>query len=180
LKMPIIADPTPSWLKSENASVMDSPLIRGLRAAGHLIGADDPNQVMGVGGTGIAVSPEAEGVLGWLGSKLFGKAAPTPVGAAQSAFKPSVTQLGKLAVPSITRTIPTAAETLGEISPDFTAVGGEGIYNAARSGLRSTIPDPSEAAHARFLSQGGRSAPPGANSGTALLDAIRNLKQGGR
>lgn len=41
--MPIkIADPTPAWLKPENASVLDSPWTRTLRFLGHVIGADDP------------------------------------------------------------------------------------------------------------------------------------------
>lgn len=61
--MPIrIADPTPDWLKPENASVFDSYWKQIARRLGHLIGADDPAaQVMtplmtGVEATGTQVS----------------------------------------------------------------------------------------------------------------------------
>lgn len=64
---------------------------------------------------------------GMLGAKVAG-----PVGAeVGSALKPSLTGLGKLAVPSLTRGAK-VAETLGEMSPDFTPVGGEGMYNVSR------------------------------------------------
>ena len=46
---PIIADPTPAWLKPQNASVLDSPITKALRTLAGLIGANDPqSQVMGV------------------------------------------------------------------------------------------------------------------------------------
>lgn len=44
-----IGDPTPSWLKAENASVTDSALTKALRMIGHAIGADNPTaQVFGL------------------------------------------------------------------------------------------------------------------------------------
>ncbi len=44
-----IRNPTPEWLKAENASVFDPAWKRIARAAGHLIGADDPQaQVLGL------------------------------------------------------------------------------------------------------------------------------------
>lgn len=47
--MPRIQDPTPAWLKPENASVLDSPLTKALRILAGLIGADDPqSQVLGL------------------------------------------------------------------------------------------------------------------------------------
>lgn len=39
---PVMRDPTPVWLKAENASVLDSPMEKALRALAGLIGADDP------------------------------------------------------------------------------------------------------------------------------------------
>lgn len=47
--MPRIQDPTPAWLKPENASVLDSPVTKALRILAGLIGADDPqSQVLGL------------------------------------------------------------------------------------------------------------------------------------
>ncbi len=37
-----IVDPTPAWLKAENASVTDTALTKAMRMIGHLIGADNP------------------------------------------------------------------------------------------------------------------------------------------
>ena len=49
--MPAYPNIIPDWLQPENASVLDSPIIRGLRAVGRLIGADEPQgQVMGIAG----------------------------------------------------------------------------------------------------------------------------------
>ena len=53
------------------------------------------------------------------------------------------------------------AETLGERLPEFAAVGGEGMYNAARQGGRA-IADPLESVYQNMLRQGGR-APEGVN-----------------
>ena len=45
----VIRDPTPSWLKKENASVFDSPTIQAIRWLAGMIGADDPqSQVLGL------------------------------------------------------------------------------------------------------------------------------------
>lgn len=55
-----IKDPTPAWLKPENASVTDSFWTKLGRRLGTLIGADDPqSQVMGVMGTEARVGSEA-------------------------------------------------------------------------------------------------------------------------
>lgn len=48
----------------------------------------------------------------------------------------SLTALGKLAVPVIRRGAAPVAETLGEMAPDFTPVGGEGLYNVAKGATR--------------------------------------------
>lgn len=56
------------------------------------------------------------------------------------------------------RTLGNAAkvgETLGEVNPEFTAVGGEGFYNVAKKGLQK-ITDPLEAAYNNILRNGGR------------------------
>lgn len=46
---PVIRNPTPSWLRPENASVFDSGVEKALRMLARLIGADDPTgQVMGI------------------------------------------------------------------------------------------------------------------------------------
>lgn len=45
----VIRNPTPDWLKPENASVLDSPVTKAIRTLAHLIGADDPqSQVLGL------------------------------------------------------------------------------------------------------------------------------------
>jgi hypothetical protein len=47
--MPLYSDPTPQWLKPENASVFDSAATKGLRKAAEWLGLTDPAQaVMGV------------------------------------------------------------------------------------------------------------------------------------
>ena len=50
---------------------------------------------------------------------------------------------------------PTAMETLGELNPEFTPVGGEGIYNVAKRGLQQ-IADPAMEAYHNLLRRGGR------------------------
>lgn len=47
------------------------------------------------------------------------------------------------------------AETLGEVDPFHTPVGGEGLYNVARAGLRGIV-DPVEEAYKALLSRGGK------------------------
>lgn len=46
-------------------------------------------------------------------------------------------------------------ETLGETDPMFTPVGGEGLYNIAKTGIKS-IEDPIESAYRAILNRGGR------------------------
>ena len=46
-------------------------------------------------------------------------------------------------------------ETLGETNPFYTPVGGEGLYNVARAGLRGIV-DPVEEAYRALLSRGGK------------------------
>lgn len=58
------------------------------------------------------------------------------------------------AIQGLSKAIP-AAETLGESLPEFTAVGGEGLYNVAKGAVKGVM-DPVEAAYARILSRGGR------------------------
>ncbi|SRR5258708_2077986 len=48
-----------------------------------------------------------------------------------------------------------AMQTLGEVNPEFTASGGEGLYNVAKTGLKKVI-DPVESAYNRLLASGGR------------------------
>src|SRR5258706_14482518 len=47
------------------------------------------------------------------------------------------------------------AETLGEVNPEHTAVGGEGMYNAGKAGLQK-VDDPIAAVYHRILAAGGR------------------------
>lgn len=47
------------------------------------------------------------------------------------------------------------AETLGETNPMFTPVGGEGLYNVAKQGLKRAV-DPVEAAYTRILATMGK------------------------
>jgi hypothetical protein len=45
---PVMRDMTPDWMKPENASVLDSPVIRAARILAGVLGANDPNaQAMG-------------------------------------------------------------------------------------------------------------------------------------
>jgi len=48
-----------------------------------------------------------------------------------------------------------AQETLGESNPMFTPVGGEDLYNVAKTGLQKVM-DPIEAAYHAILQKGGR------------------------
>jgi len=62
-----ILDPTPKWLKAENASVTDSALTKALRMIGHLIGADNPSaQALGLMMTDLPAGGAAGGVAGAL------------------------------------------------------------------------------------------------------------------
>lgn len=144
----------------------DSSIMNGLRSA---FGGDDPNSVMAVGGAAMP-SGEGNGILSWLGSKIGGLVNPGAANEAGGSFRPAVTQLGKLAVPSIERVRP-VAQTLGEVSPDFTPVGGEGMFNAARPSA-SPMPDAAAQAYHRILEQGG------APTGTALLDMMKQIRGG--
>src|SRR5688572_28410905 len=46
---PVIRNPTPAWMRPENASVLDSPIEKAIKMLAGLIGADDPSgQVMGI------------------------------------------------------------------------------------------------------------------------------------
>ena len=78
------------------------------------------------------------------------------------------------------------AETLGEANPEFTAVGGEGMYNAARGRVQRAA-EPVEAAYKRVMGTMGPrpSAPPpfqalqqsGAFRGGRSVRDIGNLQQ---
>lgn len=48
-----------------------------------------------------------------------------------------------------------AMETLGEMSPEFTAVGGESMYNMGRPSPK-TFADPAYEAYMRLFAKGGR------------------------
>lgn len=46
---PVIKNPTPSWLRPENASVFDSSVVKAIKMLAGLIGADDPeSQAIGI------------------------------------------------------------------------------------------------------------------------------------
>ncbi len=67
---PLIADPTPDWLKPQNASVTDSALTKAMRMMAHVIGADNPSaQVFNWMTTELPVEGE---VLGGLGKAMAG------------------------------------------------------------------------------------------------------------
>jgi hypothetical protein len=68
---PILQDPTPSWMRPENASVLDPWYVKAARAAGRLIGADDPaSQLFALG----APMQVPKGTLGGLAAKTAEKA----------------------------------------------------------------------------------------------------------
>ncbi len=48
-----------------------------------------------------------------------------------------------------------AAETLGEANPEFTPVGGEGLYNVAKTGVKA-VTDPLEHVYAKILATMGK------------------------
>lgn len=88
--MPAYPDITPSWLKAENKSVLDSPLTKVLRVLGQLIGADDPaSQVMGMMGTDVpakAAGMAAKGIKAFHGSPHdFGKFSSEKIGTGEGA-----------------------------------------------------------------------------------------------
>lgn len=60
----VIGNPTPNWLKPENASVFDPWYVRLARMAGHVIGADDPqSQILAL----MNPTQVPKGTLGTLG-----------------------------------------------------------------------------------------------------------------
>jgi len=69
---PIIANPTPEWMKPENASVFDPMWKRLARKAGHLVGADDPQSQVVAMAAPMEVGPSG-GLMG-LAQKYLGKA----------------------------------------------------------------------------------------------------------
>ena len=64
--MPTLSYKTPSWADPQQASVLDSPLAKMVRALATLTGANDPTQVMNVGvpmAVSTPVAAEAQGAL---------------------------------------------------------------------------------------------------------------------
>jgi hypothetical protein len=77
-----------------------------------------------------------EGLLGSLRGWLPGAAKVAQAGSEASTYAP-------------------VAETLGEVNPEFTPTGGEGLYNVGKS-LARQVRDPLEAAYERIKLMGGR------------------------
>lgn len=69
-----------------------------------------------------------------------------------------------------------AMETLGEVNPEFTALGGEGMYNAGRPAARA-VADPTEAALQRLM--GGVQTPAAAPGSHPALEALSGLRPEG-
>lgn len=67
---------------------------------------------------------------------------------------PKLGSLGKIGIAKTPALAP-AAETLGELNPMFTPVGGEGMFNLGKKTL-AKVTDPAEAAYHRLLANGGR------------------------
>lgn len=83
-------------------------------------------------------------------------------------------------IQGLSRAIPRAAETLGEHLPEFTAQGGEEMYNLGRQGL-GKVADPVEAAYQRIMGTMGPSTPTGASNvvkmpGVARAEQLADIK----
>lgn len=78
-------------------------------------------------------------ILGGLKSLWGSGAAPKAISGLQGALRP-------------------ASETLGEVSPEFTPVGGEGMYNAGKAGLQK-IADPMESVYQKIRGTMGAKLP---------------------
>ncbi len=73
---PVIADPTPDWMKPEHASVFDSSLTKAMRMIAHAIGADNPTaQVLALMAPLVPEGTEQGGIAGAI-QRLVKKAEP--------------------------------------------------------------------------------------------------------
>jgi hypothetical protein len=159
--MPIMSKP--SW--------GDSPLVTELMRRASQLGLDDPSSVMTPPGMGIATAaaqpvaaaipetysaaktlmhPGAEAVM----NRLSTAAQPT-----FNAMKDAGSFAGDRTVGGLrsllSRAVAPASEASSRMAPDFTPVGGEGLYNTGKAML-SKVMDPVEAAYHRILLSGGR------------------------
>lgn len=163
--MPVIADPTPDWMKNSNPN--DSIFLRGLRAAGNLMGGSDPNSVMSVGIPMPVPSGQAlGGALGSIGGNYLSNITPDLVQAGKGAAQhlPSGSDVEALTgllkhnlakVPQAGQKASQAIQGLGASLPEYTPVGGEAALNASRPAAQR-VTDPVQAVYQRMLLQGGR------------------------
>ena len=119
----------PMMPKPKGAIWGNHPIVQALMRTGSQIGLDDPSAIMGVGGT-LAI-PRATSVVS---------------GAAKGA-------LGGLK--ALSEKFNPVAETLGEVDPYFTPVGGEALYNIGK-GASKAVADPVYASYMKLLGKGGR------------------------
>ena len=129
----------------------ENPIMNGLRSVGKFIGGNDQDQLMGVGGMGMAAG-EGSGLLSWLGSKLGKKVAPRVTGGLSRAI--------------------TAADEIGGapavMTPEWAPVGEEALYGLKKSGMGEPIVDPAESMYKRYLGKsGGTAAIPSTSTPTA-------------
>lgn len=82
-------------------------------------------------------------MIGRAASGLLGGAA-APVGEGASKLMPSVTNFGKIPIPSVINKAAKVGETLGEMSPEFTPVGAEEMYGLVKPSIGSSGIDPLE------------------------------------
>lgn len=141
--MPVIADPTPDWMKNSNPN--DSIFLKGLRAAGNLMGGSDPNSVMSVGIPMPVPSGQAlGGALGSIGGNYLSNITPDLVQAGKGAAQhlPSGSDVEALTgmlkhnlakIPQAgAKAAQGALQGLGKVSQEYTPVGAEDIFNSTR------------------------------------------------
>lgn len=121
-------------------SLTQSPTMARIKGfgAGALQGVRDLTSPAMLAGSLMDDVPGALLASRFLGAGSKAAEAAPAIAEGMSALKPTLTSFGKLAAPALTRGAK-VAETLGEMSPEFTPLGGEGMFNATR-GAGTPVP----------------------------------------
>ena len=120
---------TPTLSQSPTMAKLKGFGAGALQGAGHLL--SDMTKPLNIG-----IGAASGGLGGLLDSGAAGGASEAAGALAPRMFNP-------------------VAETLGEVAPDFTPVGGEGLYNAGKAAAKPAT-DPVIEAYTRILANGGR------------------------
>lgn len=133
--MPIYPDIRPTWQKPEQASVLESPIIKALRTIAPWLGGNDPGAIAGVGiptapamdiitpASVRQVMPTGSDVESLIGALKYGLAkVPKGRRALQGLETATPRSLGAMA----------AEAPVGAVPAEFAPVGGEAAWNAAQ------------------------------------------------